>query len=153
MSVRSRDNGAKALLKAVSKSPGPSVDVGVLGAEAGAQVPGESEEPVTVGQVAEWAEYGLGQPERSWLRAWIDEHQAEIHAMMRAGSDAVIRGEQTREQAMGILGAWITGQIQLRIAAGIMPANAESTIERKGSSTPLINTGQLRSSIANRVNK
>lgn len=154
MTVRTRDNGAKKLLKLAEGRGNPSVDVGVLGAEAGREQPAEEgQEPITVGQVAEWAEYGLGQPERSWLRAWIEEHQAEIAAMMRAELGTVMAGAQSLEQAHARLGAWIVGQIQLRIAAGIAPPNAESTIERKGSSTPLIDKGQLRSSITSRVNK
>jgi hypothetical protein len=49
------------------------------------------------------------------------------------------------------LGLLFVGQIQERIKANIAPENADSTIERKGSSTPLINGGQLWQSVKHEV--
>ena len=145
-SVRTVDRGAAAL-KARLKSRAQAVEVGVIGVKSS-----EEESPgVTVADVATWAEYGLGQPQRSWLRDWIEENQQQVEATMRAESDAVLRGARTKEQALARLGAWIAGAIQERIAAGIEPPNADSTIDRKGSSKPLIDKGQFRSSISSRV--
>lgn len=123
------------------------MEVGVLGQNAAR----EEGEGVTVAMVAEWAEYGIGQPERSWLRGWIDEAGPEIERRMAAETRAVLAGTRTQAQAHARLGAWAVGEIQLRISRGIAPENAQSTIDRKGSSTPLIDTGQLRSSITSRV--
>lgn len=145
-SVRTVDRGANAL-KARLKAKARSVEVGVIGVKSG-----EEESPgVTVADVATWAEYGLGQPQRSWLRDWIEENQAQVETAMRAESDAVLKGTRTKAQALARLGAWIAGAIQERIAAGIEPPNADSTIDRKGSSKPLIDKGQFRSSISSRV--
>ena len=123
-----------------------AVDVGVLGAAAGAP-----HGRTTTAQVAAWAEFGIGQPRRSWLLDWIDANLREVQKLQQSEMQKVVRGEQTESQARARVGAWIVGQIQARIAAGIAPPNAESTIAKKGSSTPLIDTGQLRSSIAFRV--
>ena len=147
MAVTVRDRGAAKML-AAARARQPAALVGVLG-ELADQPAGDGD--VTVGQIAEWAEFGIGQPMRSWLRAWIDESQAEIKARMEAESQAVIQGAITPHRAAQRLGVWAVGQIQLRISAGIAPPNADSTIEKKGSSTPLIDTGQLRSSITNQV--
>lgn len=149
MSVTVRDNGAARLVRTVGSGPG-SVDVGALGPRATAQ---HGDSGVTVAQVLEWAEFGIGQPMRSWLRDWIDQSQAEILAVQRVEYAKVLRGAQTKDQALARIGVWMVGQIQARIASGIAPANAESTIRQKGSSTPLIDTGQARSSIASRVNR
>lgn len=149
MAVTVRDNGAARLIRTVGSGPG-SVDVGSIGPRAAAE---HGDDGVSVAQILEWAEFGIGQPMRSWLRAWIDENQEGIRAVQRTEYAKVLRGAQTKDQALARIGLWIVGQIQARIAAGIAPANAESTIRQKGSSTPLIDTGQARSSITSRVNR
>ena len=145
-SVRVVDRGARALLTRLRASA-TAVEVGVLGADAAK----EESEGVTVADVARWAEFGIGQPQRRWLGGWIDENQAALLERVRIESRAVIAGDRTKPEALARLGLWIQGGIQQRIANGIEPPNAESTVERKGSSTPLIDKGQFRSSIANRV--
>lgn len=146
--VQDRDRGAADLIRRVnSAAAGSAVDVGVIGDKAGRSY----EDGVTVADVMEWAEFGIGQPMRSWLRDWIDRNRDEVQRVSRSEYQRVLRGAQTKEQALARLGVWIVGQIQAWIATGIAPPNAESTIARKGSSTPLIDTGQARSSITSRV--
>lgn len=148
MTVRTRDRGADRYLRAARElAKGPAVDVGVIGQHA-AEAHGEG---ITVAMVAEWAELGIGQPMRSWLRGWIEASGPEIEKRLAAETKAVLAGERTRAQALARVGVWAVGEIQKRIAAGIDPPNAESTIDKKGSSTPLIDTGQVRSSITSRV--
>jgi hypothetical protein len=150
VTVRTRDRGADRYLRAARElAKGPAVDVGVIGQHA-AEAHGAGE-GITVAMVAEWAELGLGQPMRSWLRGWIEESGPEIEKRLAAETKAVLAGTRTREQALARVGVWAVGEIQKRIAAGIAPPNAESTIDKKGSSTPLIDKGQLRSSITSRV--
>ena len=50
-------------------------------------------------------------------------------------------------KALELIGLFVKGLIQGRMSAGIPPPLKASTIARKGSSKPLINTGQLRASI------
>ena len=145
-SVRQVDRGAAAL-RARLAAKAQAVEVGVIGDKS--TLP--EGEGVTVADVALWAEYGLGQPQRSWLRDWIEENQAALATNMRAEVAAIKAGARTKDQALARLGLWIQGAIQERIANGIEPPNADSTIQRKGSSKPLIDTGQLRSSISHRV--
>lgn len=147
-SVRTVDRGARALV-ARARAAASAVEVGILGADGAKGYAGG--EGVTVADVARWAEHGIGQPQRRWLGGWIDANRDALLARMREESRAVLAGERTKPEALARLGLWIQGGIQQRIANGIEPPNAESTIARKGSSTPLIDKGQLRSSIANRV--
>ena len=58
-----------------------------------------------------------------------------------------LKGTLTEEQALNQVGAAVAGMVQAKIASNIPPALAPETIERKGSSVALIDTGQLRSSI------
>lgn len=143
----SRDRGARALVQRLTGARGATIDVGILGERAAEAY----EAGITVAQVAEWAELGIGQPMRSWLRGWIDSNDREIRDRIRAEARAVAAGTRPRRQAMERLAAWMVGGIRARIAEGIAPPNAPATVERKGSSTPLIDTGQLRSSVASRV--
>lgn len=156
MPVTVRDNGAKALIARMTDAryvgtagARLAVDVGVIGEKAAE--PKEQGGPITVAMVAEWAELGLGQPRRSWLRDWVAEHDTEIQERIRIESRKVLAGTQPLDQGLARIGVWMVGSIQARIAAGIEPANAESTIARKGSSKPLIDTNQLRSSVTSRV--
>lgn len=149
---RVRDSGGgrtKALLKRLSRQA--TVLVGVQGKKAEATHKGAPEdsdgEPLTVGEIASVHEFGLGVPERSWLRGWIDENRSMIQADLRRGMQRVIEGKLTKEQVASILGVKYVGEIQKRIAQGIEPPNHPDTVKRKGSSKPLIDTGQLRSAI------
>jgi hypothetical protein len=128
----------------------PSVDVGVIGDKAQRRKPDSPE--ITVADVAAWAELGLGQPQRSWLRGYIDTNGREIQKVIKRELNKVQKDKQSLRRAMDRIGVWLVGEIQDRIANGIAPANAPSTIEKKGSSTPLIDTGQFRSSITSRSN-
>ena len=151
MSVRVVDRGANAVLRLYQSGAKDTIDVGVLGSK------GEREkgDGVTVADVAEWAEYGIGQPQRSWLRGWIDQNEELIQARIDREMREVIKAKRTKAQALKRIGVWLQGELQMNIANfpdnGLKP-NAESTIAAKGSSTPLIDTGQLRSSISHRVN-
>ncbi len=157
MSVTDRDRGARALVRRMTDrrfAPGPGegahVDVGVVGDRAAEAY--EGDEGVTVAQVAEWAELGLGQPMRSWLRGWVDENGPAIEARIRTEVRAyAIDGRGDQRKALERIGAWMVGEIRKRIAAGIDPPNAQSTIDKKGSSKPLIDSGQFRSALTSRV--
>lgn len=123
-----------------------ALQVGIIGAAASA--PHGDSGKATVGQIAAFAELGLGQPERSWLRAWFDIHEEEIKADLRKVVQDAIEGKVDEAVGMERLGLKYVGQIQQRIADGIDPPNADSTIARKKSSTPLIDTGILRSAVS-----
>ncbi|MCK6585955.1 MAG: hypothetical protein L6Q76_00060 [Polyangiaceae bacterium] len=84
-------------------------------------------------------------PERSFVRAWFDEQTEENRALIRAAALKVVGGELGDAQALAILGAAMQASMQARISAGLEPPNAPSTIRAKGSSKPLIASGQLRS--------
>ena len=152
MATQVRDRGAKALrarLTVAAKST-LGADVGVIGTGAAEGHEGSTSD-LTVAQIAEIHEFGLGVPQRSWLRDTIEENLPRIEQAIAQESLNIQTGRATYEQALGRIGAFVQGLIQVRIAGGIPPGLADSTIARKGSSTPLIDTGQLRSSITYEV--
>lgn len=132
-----------ALKDRIAAMPRVVIKVGVQGTTANRQ-----HGKVTVCDIAAIHEFGLGNvPERSWLRAWYDEHEAEAVAMIRKGYQKVISGEINAQTLATAFGVWAVASIQERISAGISPALNPETVDSKGSSVPLIDTGLLRSSI------
>ncbi len=146
--VVDRDRGYRELMKRL-KAAKLSLTVGVHQTE-GAEPHGE----LTVADIATIHEFGLGNvPERSFLRAWADENVEEIKKDLGGIGIAVVEGKLTAEQGLERFGVLAVGQIQKRIVAGIEPPLAPATIKRKGSSTPLVDTGQLKSAITYEVKK
>jgi hypothetical protein len=161
--VTSKDNGYDALRKRVFGFGRPQIATGILeaqGAEAKMPAPGaaESDEALTLIDVADWMEFGFTivhpngseeeVPARSFIRAWFDQAEPEMREDLRKLMRGVIAGTHTKEQVLNLLGLKAVGGIQKRIADGIDPPNAPSTIARKGSSKPLIASGQLRSGVS-----
>ena len=116
---------------------------------------------ITVAQLASIHEFGSGRiPARSFVRSWFDENQRKIRGtllqlMAKEIARAIKTGrpitDATRTRILEQLGLQSVGQIQARISRGIAPPLKAATIERKGSSTPLIDTGQLRASVTHLV--
>jgi hypothetical protein len=163
VTITDTDRGYKALMARLYKASGgpPSVRVGILAQDADtayvrkadrAANTNSVESAVTLLQVAIFNEFGTSRiPARSFLRAWVDENEETIREKFFILMKSVVKGERTKEQILDLIGLWAVGQIQERISAGIEPGNAQSTIDRKGSSKPLIDTGLLRSSISHMV--
>lgn len=104
--------------------------------------------------VGTWMEFGTGHvPERSFLRETIAVKRNEIETRLAAEVRKVLTGKQGVDAAMEHVGQFVVGLCQARIKEGIGPELDQSTIDRKGSSTPLIDTGQLRSSITYEVRR
>lgn len=150
MTVRDVDKGYNALVKRVFGLGRPTIDVGVLDADE----PKEQDPALTVLEVATWMEFGTDKvPPRSFIRAWFDENEERARQAVAVMLTAVVMGKYTKTRALHLLGQKFVGEIQKRISAGIPPENADSTVRQKRSSTPLIDTGQLRSSITYKVNE
>lgn len=147
VTVRDTDRGLAARLAALRDFDRWVVVVGVL-ADEGARPHEDSD--LTVLDIATIHEFGApaaGIPQRSFVRATVDEHRADIARIQRALAARVIAGKLDVRGALEQLGAKVVGLIQTRIAAGIAPPNAPATVERKGSATPLVDSGQLRGSV------
>ena len=147
--ILDRDRGYAKLMQ-VLKGGVPKLKVGVFGAGASAMY----ENGATTGDVAEIHEFGRGNnPERSWMRGYVDANRGRLEQMTKRIAHAVVTGKATPEQALQLLGVQIVGEIKQRIVAGIPPALAASTLRQKGEdkATPLINSGQVLGSITHEV--
>ena len=161
LKVTDKDAGWDALKDRVLKlsAPGAYTLVGVQGQQASSAH--REAAPMTVVDLAVVHEFGavirtrtgkeIVIPQRSFIRATIDEHAPKLQRTASALGQGVLIGKFLTGQALELLGQQGVGLIKQRIANGIPPRNADSTIARKGSSTPLVDTGQLRGSITHRV--
>lgn len=154
--ITDRDNGLRARLAAVQRATSDldslEVAVGVLADDRGGDP--HDAAALTVLDLATIHEFGApdaGIPQRSFLRAAVDEHADDIRALQKVLLAQVLGGGLTVPKALERLGAFVVGLIQQRIADGIAPPNAPATVARKGSATPLVDTGQLRASVTFQV--
>lgn len=111
---------------------------------------GSYEDGAPIAVIAAVHEFGSADaaiPERSFLRVPLRQNAEDFKAVWRAQIHKVVEGELSMHQVMSQLGGRAVAVSQDAIADGIAPANAESTIKRKGSSKPLEDTRRLVQSI------
>ena len=102
----------------------------------------------TVEEVATWNHWGTETiPARPFITATVEERKTEIKALELRLAKGLFEGKITQEQALEFMGAYIKGEIITKINDFFPPENAPSTIARKGSSKPLVNTKQMVGSI------
>lgn len=129
---------------------------GATGKEAGWKA--RKQESLDVATVAAAHEFGIGTVPRPFVSGWVDEHSAEVQPALAKVLAAIIKtGKGTIEDAAKRFGLWAAGQMQKRMADGIPPALSPERLAEKAQltgqekATPLILTGQLRSSIRSKV--
>jgi hypothetical protein len=156
--VEDVDRGWKRIVRDMTKGAKADlvVDVGLVGSEA-AEPHGELGE-LTNADVGLFHEYGTdtGIPERSFIRALVDEKHAQITRFFERISQGIIDDKVSEERGLGLAGTQVVAWIKARILAHIPPPLTEETIElktvggKKGT-TPLIDTGQLIGAITHAV--
>lgn len=184
LTVTDTDRGYKALVRSLRAAGGDTIvgKAGIIGAKAetdhsaagydtqagigrdaqgrflkgsGAKTHHEHVEgELTNAELAMFHEFGLGVPERSFIRAAFDKNHPKYDENMVKLVRALYDGKITAERVVGLLGAQIASDIRnyIRDSGELLP-NAPSTIAAKGSSKPLIDKGQLVNSISSAVVK
>lgn len=166
MPVIDRDFGYKKVTEAF-RSMHAYVEVGIFGPKA--RAPKKTRQimkdgkviqraaKATLVEIAGYNEFGTNAsgghtPARSFLAAWFDENRAENIAFAKDLAAKRLAGRIGVQQSLNLMGARAVGGIVKRIAnTSILPRLKPRTVARKRSSQTLVNTGQLRSSIAFRV--
>lgn len=92
-------------------------------------------------------------PERSFIRSTFDEKNGDWVRFLERQLDLVFDFKITVREMFERLGAKIVSDIQEKIQTIDTPPNSPITIENKGSSNPLIDTGGLRQRVTYRVVK
>lgn len=147
---KDKDKGFKRLRAEFRKAKVRAVKVGIITGKAEEAHAGTSLSNAQIGAIHE---FGIGNvPSRSFIRAYFDAHKNEILGNLGAIAKRVMTRPkhgiaQPISFFLGRLGLKAVGGIQTLIANRIPPKLADETIKRKGSDVPLIDKGQLRSSI------
>lgn len=105
------------------------------------------EEGTDMVDIAMWNEMGTsGMPARPFMRQAVDNGRSDIAAFMAEQKDTILNGGSA-ENAFKQIGLFVKDIIQVTITEGSFVPNAPSTIKKKGSSKPLIDTGRMRQSV------
>ena len=104
---------------------------------------------LTVALVGAFMEYGTrkGIPRRSFLRDPIIGGIDKINKIASRELKKALKGEIDADKVLDVVGEYAMGLSKLSFRKNDWKPNKASTIKAKGSSVPLIDTGQLRQSI------
>lgn len=104
-----------------------------------------------VAMIAAVHEFGSpehGIPERSFLRAGTRANAPKYVRLNKVNLVRILRGQLTAEEALSQLGEMAKGDVQQTIRSGDFAPLKQATIDRKGSSQPLIDSGQMVQSVS-----
>lgn len=129
---------------------GPHVRTGVQGTEASA-LHSFGMSTAAIAAVHEFGSKDGKIPQRSFIRGTINRNEKLIMRMLRRGARRAGSGGDI-ERELGLVGERSRAEMVRTIdnTIGLAPLSSK-TIERKGSTTPLIDIGQLKASITWKV--
>lgn len=141
---RSNPKAIEKIQKRIKKAKkATAARVGFPKAEPHAESEGE-----TIPEIAFKHEFGEGRvPERSFMRTTLFENKAEITKMLSIEGKAVVNGQANIQTALGKVGLKTADLMKVTLIKLKDPPNSPYTIAKKGSSNPLIDTGQMVNSI------
>lgn len=145
VTLTDRDLGFEKLMGQLRELGGnPSVYVGVRGKDGNEKPPGSD---ATLVEIAAFNEFGTKTiPARPFLRSTADENKQRYGDALANAVGETIDGKPVR-LAFGKVGEMGVRDVQQKMRNLNTPPNAPSTIQKKGSSNPLIDKGHLRQSI------
>jgi len=155
--VKVIDRGWKAIKRAVDMAGDKHAKVGVFSARGGGLDKDGKPGSGTVLEVAIIHEYGApdaGIPQRSFIGGGISHGSSEIGKIQEKVAKAAFSGKITFDVGLEAIGLKAQTEIKNYITQGnnLEPLSPK-TIEAKGSSRPLVDTGQLVNSITYEVSK
>ena len=121
-------------------------DTVLIGVPAGAKEP----DGTSMAEIAARNEFGSADgttPERPALRTGIRRGQPLFRRIGEAGLRGIVQGKTTEAVVLGRLGLAGVAAVQSEIVNGDFAPNAPSTIAKKGSDKPLIESGSFRQHI------
>lgn len=101
----------------------------------------------TIAAVHEYGSPDKGIPERSFFRASFAENSEKYKTISARDFEKVLKGELTPKVALERLGSVAAGDVKAYIRKGQFTPLKQETINRKGSSAPLIDTGEMSKAI------
>lgn len=137
--ITDNDDQMERILREIEDAEFDAIDIGILS---------DADELLRI--YASANEFGTRDgriPERSFIRRAIDDNEGLIDEKAQAVWAQIIDGRIGMNQGLALMGEFIQRLITQTITAVKTPVNADSTIARKKSSNPLIDTSRMRQSI------
>lgn len=157
--IKDKDKKYKALKKQIAIAKKSAITVGIHDAEGSIIVEDEYSNTKTILDIAILnhfggkTESGNDIPARPFITQWVDSNKARINSNIKKVSEMIIKG-MPAEKALELYGQWAVGEIKKNITQNKpFEPNSEYTIQKKGSSTPLVDDGQLIASITYKITK
>lgn len=101
----------------------------------------------SLAEVAAHNEFGSSDtPARPFMKQSFEKHEKELQAACNSVNAALSKGD-TAQHALNTIGVVAKGIVQDEIVNGGFAPNAPSTVRKKGSEQPLIDTGHMRQSV------
>jgi len=111
---------------------------------------GAYEDGLTIATVAAVNNFGSADgriPARPFLAPAVENGAPEYRRLVEVMLPKVMSGEMEMQTLLAQMGQLAEGHVKQQITDLRTPPNAQSTIDKKGSDNPLIDTGALRQSI------
>jgi hypothetical protein len=151
--IRDNDKGMEKIRKEITALSQLSVKAGIIEGTGG-------KGGVSVAQYAAYNEFGVPGKKKKWripprpfIRGFVEDKSEDIKATQERLFKLVSEGKMSADTAIKRLGQFAQDGIKRYIMSGNFEPNAEATIQRKGSSRPLIDTGTMRNSVRYQVKK
>ncbi len=90
-------------------------------------------------------------PERSFLRAGHDKYSDEVLEKVERAIGQVLNGQMSEQQFLDMAGRMLATKIKTYARDVSEPPNHPYTVEQKGSSNPLVDTGNMIEGITWRI--
>jgi len=144
--VIDKDRGWNRIQAEVKKADKAKTKVGILNTSG-------DQEGTPLVTIAASNEFGTRNiPERPFVRGWFDSKLKDITRFAKSLYNGIIDGRYTAGKAIKLLGVFGVGGMKKYTIDLRTPPNSLSTIAKKGSSNPLIDTGRLVNSINSEEN-
>lgn len=149
--VTTRDNGLLDRISRVARDCTTKIEVGYFGKMHKPSITSKRSRPIALKDLAAIHELGLGVPKRPFIEPPLKENRRKYVLYVGKQITPVIRKRKSFDKVWQELGTIAVMDIQKYMITASFTPLAASTIKRKGSSKPLIETGQMRQSITYKV--
>ena len=147
MSLIDRDLGYKKFMDNMDRTiNGATVVVGIVGSS-GLETDEGGFSVVDIASVNEFGSEDGHTPERSWLRSTVDRRRNRIYGFLYKMMGLYVDGKITLGDSLGRVGELVKNNLIQTITDLRTPPNEVSTINAKGSSNPLIDTGRMKGAV------
>ena len=90
-------------------------------------------------------------PERPFMRNSVQNNRGKYKSNLKAAARSILDGTQSVEGVLRSLGDDAKGDIQKEIKSLMSPPNSPVTVALKGSSKPLVDTGEMMGAVTYKV--